>query len=109
MDRIEDKILDMIKDCPTTEETIDELRTLDLPYPDKDPEFVTSYIRGVFVEDILKAMEEKNILKIDLAKRLGKSRQYVGRVLNETANFTIESMVEIALALDMKIEIKCEV
>jgi DNA-binding phage protein len=80
----------------------------DMKYPEKDVEFVTDYIKGKFVEDVLAAMEQKKILKIDLAKRIGKSRQYVGRVLNETSNFSIQSMVEIALALNMTIEVKCE-
>jgi len=106
---LEDEILKEIENCPTVDEIIEELKDMPIINYDKDVDFVTSYIRGMFVEDVLKAMKEKNILKIDLAKRLGKSRQYVGRVLNETSNFTIESMVEIAIALDMKIEVKCEI
>jgi len=101
------EILEWVNGYPTTEETLESINKLPLINYSKDVDFVTSYIKGMFVEDILKAMEEKNIKKIDLAEKIGKSRQYVGRVLNESANFTIRSMVEIAIALNMDIEVKC--
>lgn len=67
---------------------------------DQDPEFLVSYWKSTFIEGVLGAMEEPRITKKELAKRLKWSPQYVGRILNETANFTIETMVKIALALD---------
>ncbi|NOQ23528.1 MAG: helix-turn-helix domain-containing protein [Candidatus Aegiribacteria sp.] len=66
---------------------------------EKDPEFLQEYMVANIVEDILQSMDEEGISKSQLAKRLGKSRQYVGRVLNETANFTIKSVARIAAAL----------
>lgn len=73
---------------------------------DEDPQFEADYLKSQFVEDVLKQMEEQDLNKNTLAEKLGKSRQYVGRVLNETANFTIETMTEIAFALDMRLAIK---
>jgi len=67
---------------------------------DRDPAFLADYWKSTFVETVLKAMEEQKITRKQLANRLGRSPQYVGRILNETANFTIETMVKIALALD---------
>jgi len=67
---------------------------------EKDPEFLQEYMKATIVGDIFRAMEEEGISKSQLAERLGKSRQYVGRVLNETANFTIDSISKIAVALE---------
>lgn len=80
---------------------IENLGPLDL---ENDPEFVADYMKGQITEDILLAMEEKGINKSQLAERMGKSRQYIGRILNETANFTFETIAKIACALDRKIE-----
>jgi len=63
---------------------------------EKDPEFLQEYMVASIVEDILQVMDEEGISKSQLAKRLGKSRQYVGRVLNETANFTIKSVATVS-------------
>jgi transcriptional regulator with XRE-family HTH domain len=66
---------------------------------DHDPAFLADVMKGLFIEHVLKAMEEEHVSKSDLAERLGKSRQYVGHILNENANFTIETIAEIAVAL----------
>jgi len=73
---------------------------------DNDPEFIADYLKAQFVEGIYKAMEKEKINKKTLAEKLNKSRQYVGRVLNENANFTIETMTSFACALNMKLQIK---
>lgn len=71
-----------------------------------DPEFVAMYTRAKTVEDILEAMEEAGMTKNDLAKALGKSRQYVGAILNETANFTIDTMSAISCAIGRRLAIR---
>ncbi|MFA6239665.1 MAG: helix-turn-helix transcriptional regulator [Candidatus Hydrogenedentales bacterium] len=73
---------------------------------DRDPEFQAGYLKAAFVDDVCAAMHEMNITKSALAERLGKSRQYVTRVLNESANFTIDSMAEIATALGRQLTIR---
>lgn len=70
---------------------------------DKDPDFIYEYLKGLFVADVYYAMDKQGINKKELAEKLGKSKQYVGRVLNETANFTLKSLAEIACALDMNV------
>ncbi len=52
-----------------------------------DPLFLVEYMKATITSDIFTVMEEKSISKTELANRLGKSRQYVSRILNETANF----------------------
>lgn len=73
---------------------------------DNDPVFVADYLKGVLVEDILKQMEEAGVSRNELAQRLGKSRQYVSRILNEKANFTIETMAQITCSLNCNLSIK---
>lgn len=71
-----------------------------------DPLYYAEFIKADFAVSISKAMEEKGFNKKTLAERLGLSRQYIGRVLNENANFTIETMAAFACALGKEIEIK---
>jgi hypothetical protein len=40
-------------------------------------------IKGLVVEDLLYALEEAGIPKSDLGARIGKTRQYVSRILDE--------------------------
>jgi transcriptional regulator with XRE-family HTH domain len=101
----ESEIKGLLKGARPTKEVLRELeaRRVDL---DNDPEFIADFLKAQFVEDVYKAMDETGINKNKLAEKLGKSRQYVGRVLNETANFTIETMAEISCALGKKIVIR---
>lgn len=54
------------------------------------------------IEDHLK---KKNILKKDFAEKLGKSSAYVAKILRGDQNLTIQSLVEIADAIGLHIEI----
>lgn len=51
-------------------------------------------------------MNEKDISKSKLAEMLGKSRQYVGRILNETANLTVDSIAKIACVLNKSVQVR---
>jgi transcriptional regulator with XRE-family HTH domain len=51
-------------------------------------------------EDICRLMEEKRISRAELARRLGTSRAYVTKLLDGNANFTLATMVKLAMALD---------
>ena len=73
---------------------------------EKDPKFLQEYMKASIVEDIIQAMDEEGLSKSQLAERLGKSRQYVGRVLNESANFTIDSISKIAAALERDVVLR---
>jgi transcriptional regulator with XRE-family HTH domain len=55
-------------------------------------------------EQIYVAMEQQGISKAELARRLGKSRAYVTKMLHGNANFTIDSLVRIARALGRKFD-----
>lgn len=55
-------------------------------------------------ERIYNAMKQQNVTNAELARRLGKSRAYVTKLLRGTTNFTIESLVKIGRALSCEIE-----
>ena len=71
-----------------------------------DPLFLVEYMKATITSDIFTVMEEKSISKTELANRLGKSRQYVSRILNETANFTLDSIAKIAAALEKDVVLR---
>jgi transcriptional regulator with XRE-family HTH domain len=96
---------ELLKRTRPTEEVLRELEKEKVDF-DKDPEFVADFLKAQFVDDIYRAMEEKGINKNQLAEILGKSRQYVGKILNETANFTIDTMAEISCALGRNLDIR---
>jgi len=66
-----------------------------------DPEFITSGIVIEVLDNLYKRMEEKGINKAELAKRLGKSKAYVTKLLQgDYNNLTIKTLVELALAIN---------
>jgi transcriptional regulator with XRE-family HTH domain len=46
-------------------------------------------------------MKNKHINKSELSRQLNKSRQYISKILNENTNFTIKSIAEICIVLDI--------
>lgn len=66
------------------------------------------YLEGAklsFTEAVVSRMSELSVSKSHLAKKIGCKPSYVTKVLRGSTNFTLESMVKIALALDSEIEI----
>lgn len=59
-----------------------------------------------FTEGLCRRMEEKKISKAELARRMGTSRAYVTRLLGGEANFTLGTMVKLALAVDGSLEVR---
>jgi transcriptional regulator with XRE-family HTH domain len=65
------------------------------------------HIEGVKVEiaeQIYLAMKHQSVSNAELARRLGKSRAYVTKLLQGSTNFTLESLTKIARALDCQID-----
>ncbi|MDQ0290205.1 helix-turn-helix domain-containing protein [Oligosphaera ethanolica] len=64
------------------------------------------WLEGVkieFAEQILAQMDARGMSRKELARRLGTSPAYVTKILRGTTNFTLESMVSIARALDCEL------
>ena len=74
---------------------------------DTDPEFQADYAKSRFVEDALQAMAEQGVSQSELARKWGRTRQYLSKLFNEDkrVNFTIETMVELSLLVGRKLEI----
>ena len=55
-------------------------------------------------ERIYNAMNQQGVSNAELARRLGKSRAYVTKLLRGTTNFTLESLVRIGRSLSCEVE-----
>lgn len=73
-----------------------------------DPSFVADSAKGLFVEDVLRALSENSVSKSDLARRMGKTRQQINILLDEEKknNFTIETMAKVSTALGRKLFVR---
>lgn len=57
-------------------------------------------------EQIYVAMEQQKVKNVDLARRLGTSRAYITKLLQGNVNFTIDSLVKVAEALDCHLNLQ---
>ncbi|HEY0101227.1 MAG TPA: helix-turn-helix transcriptional regulator [Pyrinomonadaceae bacterium] len=57
-------------------------------------------------EQIYLTMEQQGVSKAELARRLGKSRAYITKVLQGSTNFTLESLIRVARALDCQLDLQ---
>lgn len=58
-----------------------------------------------FTEELSKIMDNNGICRAELARRMGSSPAYITKVFGGQANFTIETMTKLALAVDHAIRI----
>lgn len=56
-------------------------------------------------EQIYLIMEQEEVTKAELARRLQTSRAYITKLLQGSANFTLESLVKVAKALECKVSV----
>jgi transcriptional regulator with XRE-family HTH domain len=56
-------------------------------------------------EDILVAMEDKEVTKADLARMLHKSKSFVTQTLSGSRNMTLRTLTDIAFNLDLAVSI----
>jgi transcriptional regulator with XRE-family HTH domain len=59
-------------------------------------------LRGEISDQIACLMQATGVSKAELARRLNKSRAYVTKILQGNANFTLDSLVQIARVLGCK-------
>lgn len=63
---------------------------------------VDYWLEGAILEftmDLGRLMDEQGVSRAELARRLGTSRAYVTKLLGGNANFTLETMTKVAMAL----------
>jgi transcriptional regulator with XRE-family HTH domain len=75
----------------------------------KEAETHPDYWMGIpvleFTEDLCRIMKEKKVSRAELARRIGSSRAYITKLLGGGANFTLLTMVKLAMALDGAVHI----
>lgn len=92
---------------PVSEQDIEALRKAGEAL-DRDPAFQADYLKSLFVERMLEAMEEIGESQSALARRWNRSRQYVSKLFHEDkkVNFTIETLCELAHLLNRRVAIE---
>ena len=65
-----------------------------------DPEYITEGILLELNEKVVLKMEELNISRTELARRLGKSKPFITKLLDGNHNLTVKTMVSMVLALE---------
>lgn len=58
-----------------------------------------------FLEDVWRLMEEQKVSRAELARRIGSSRAYVTKLLGGNANFTLQTMTKVAMALGSTVHV----
>ena len=75
----------------------------------KEAENHVDYWMGIpiieFTEDLDRVMKAKRVSRAELARRIGTSRAYVTKLLDGGANFTLLTMVKLAMAVDGAVHI----
>lgn len=74
----------------------------------KTPEYWTNKIQIELYQKVEQYLEENNITRTELAKRLGVSKGYVSQVLNGDYDHRISKFVELALFVGYKPQINWE-
>ncbi len=76
----------------------------------ESPEFRKLYaIEGLILEAgefIARLMQQQQVTKAELARRLGKSRAYITQMLNGSANLTLRTLAEVAYALGAEVKLE---
>lgn len=75
---------------------------------DADPQFLADHAKGLVVEDVLRALEASGMSQKALSEKMGTSRQYLSKILNEDGrvNFTIDTLAQLAAALNLHLSIR---
>ena len=58
-----------------------------------------------FTEEVVLKMREQDVSKADLAKKLNTSAAYISKMLGGNNNFTLETMVKVAQALECDLRV----
>ena len=78
-----------------------------LELAERDPAYWKDTAITDFTGDLHARMKKFNVTQSELARRLGTSRPYVTKLLSGS-NFTLHTMVKLAMALDAVVRIRLE-
>jgi plasmid maintenance system antidote protein VapI len=71
----------------------------------KTPEYAAEHVKMDFAVDLERRMEQLDVSRAELARRLGTSAAAVTMALRGDANLTIDRMVRMAHALDAQVHV----
>ena len=71
-----------------------------------DPEYIAYGLMTKLAAEVARKLEKEDLKQKDLAERLDKSPGWISRFMNDPTNFSIKKLVEIAVALDMELEVR---
>jgi len=72
---------------------------------EKSEDFQVEKLILHFTEEVVSAMKARNMSQAELARKLEKSPAYVSKMLAGETNFTLRSLVRIARALDLRLQV----
>jgi transcriptional regulator with XRE-family HTH domain len=74
---------------------------------DEDPAFLTEVQEAMVANQLRAALETSGESQVSLAKRWGKTRQYVSKLLSEKlTNYTLETITHAAYYLGLRVSVK---
>ncbi len=82
-----------------------EYESLDEDFRD-DPQYAFFRASDRFVAQICIAMDEQGVSQAELARRLGVSRQHISAFMADPGNPTLQTIVEMAHALGLRVNIE---
>jgi len=83
----------------TLEENLERYRRF-FERAEASPFYWHEFAVSQFTRELWRLMEEKKVSRAELARRIGTSRAYITKLLGGNANFTLMTMVKLAMALD---------
>jgi len=72
----------------------------------RNPDYWAAGIAMDFAAGVDVLMKRKNISRSELASRIGTSLPYITKVMRGDANFTLETMAKIAMAVDATVDVR---
>lgn len=72
---------------------------------EEDEEFLLEELRLSILEEVIAAMNKKDVDRAELARRLNTTRAFVTRVFNTSVNLTLRTVVKMSKALGVKVSV----
>ena len=72
----------------------------------RDNDFLYAQLIGTISDQLNEALQKGNFSRAQLAKKLGVSRAYISRVMNEHPNLTIKSLIVVSNGLNRRVLLK---
>lgn len=66
---------------------------------ERDPDYWLALPQTEFLEDVVRRMETQDVKRADLAEKLNSTRPWVTKLLRGDTNFTLRTMVKVAMVL----------